>query len=443
MNMTWLGVGALGGIIAGGWEHIKHIFNSLRSIAFVSVTLYGRSATAFLMDTLRNKKFIRLQGRMYSDRFNYCRNTGKFHTIPLEQFHDKSFLVSVKKTIMLATIDRPNYCTLTFLRGFDIDSYVSDLCKKWDISKSDVSENNSKRFTVTTVSGHIGKHVLAQKANEVPQEKETSVGDVTDQGLSDWRRIYRVIGYTPDDLVEPQPLKAFDCLYYDDTILEAIQEAETWVSFKEWYHERSIAWKRGWLLCGEPGTGKTAFVRALAQQLDFPVFRFDLATMSNQDLSENWDSIRGNSPCIALFEDIDAVFDKRKNIARTEMNLGVTFDCFLQILDGIGVSDGVFHIITTNHIDKIDPALGIALADGKGSTRPGRVDRVLKFDKLTEEQMQHMAENILKEFPRSSWDDLFTGERETGAQFKDKCCRRALKLLWKKERNTEQCACNP
>jgi hypothetical protein len=106
-----------------------------------------------------------------------------------------------------------------------------------------------------------------------------------------------------------------------------------------------------------------------------------------------------NVPCIALIEDIDNVFHGRENISRKHGMMSflmaskkkdgeadqpppspLTFDCLLNCLDGVDRCDGVFTIVTTNSIDKIDPALGQPrkLPDGTVefiSSRPGRIDK--------------------------------------------------------------------
>ena len=67
---------------------------------------------------------------------------------------------------------------------------------------------------------------------------------------------------------------------------------------------------------GPPGTGKTALVRAFAEDLDLPIYVFSLAQMSNGTLMDCWKNLQLNIPCIALIEDIDNIFDGRKNICQ-------------------------------------------------------------------------------------------------------------------------------
>lgn len=63
-----------------------------------------------------------------------------------------------------------------------------------------------------------------------------------------------------------------------------------------------------------PGTGKTAIARAIAEDLDMPLFVYALGQLLNEELEKSWAEIQAHIPCIALFEDFDNVFEGRQNI---------------------------------------------------------------------------------------------------------------------------------
>ena len=66
---------------------------------------------------------------------------------------------------------------------------------------------------------------------------------------------------------------------------------------------------------------------------------------------------------IVIFEDIDSIFIGRENVS-SKAKKQVTFSGFLNALDGVRSKEGMIVFMTTNHIEKLDPAL----------IRPGRCD---------------------------------------------------------------------
>ena len=63
-----------------------------------------------------------------------------------------------------------------------------------------------------------------------------------------------------------------------------------------------------------------------------------------------------------------------------------------------------------------------------GSTRPGRIDRVLELGELDEAGRRKLASRILEEWP-GEWETVIDeGLGDTAAQFQERCTRRALQL---------------
>jgi len=241
----------------------------------------------------------------------------------------------------------------------------------------------------------------------------------------------RLLEGGPDDHGQPCYSDALSSLALTENMKKVYAEVKVWLANEKWFKERRIPWKKGYLCYGEAGTGKTAFIRALAQELDLPIMVFDLSTMTNREFNEFWQEAIIYSPCIVLIEDVDSIFDGRKNITSTDMNNGLSFDSFLNTLDGVENTDGILKFITTNNIEKIDPALGTPSAGDAMSSRPGRIDTVVEFTKLDRAGRYYIASRIFKDIPEKKWLYLVDeNDHDTGAQFQERCIRLACQLFW-------------
>jgi len=107
-------------------------------------------------------------------------------------------------------------------------------------------------------------------------------------------------------------------------------------------------------------------ISALAGELNLGACFITLssAAMTDQILIEALRKL--HKPCILIFEDIDALFHNRTANTRAML----TFSGLLNAVDGLVSAEGVLIIMTTNHKNRLDPAL----------LRCGRVDRHFMFD---------------------------------------------------------------
>jgi SpoVK/Ycf46/Vps4 family AAA+-type ATPase len=129
----------------------------------------------------------------------------------------------------------------------------------------------------------------------------------------------------------------------------------------------------GLLLYGPPGCGKTFLARATAGELGASFFGIGLHEVldmylgqSEHNLHEAFERARRNAPCVLFLDEVDAIGQKRSNLARSAARNVVVQ--LLTELDGIGSdNDGVFVLAATNQPWDVDAAL----------RRPGRLDRTL------------------------------------------------------------------
>jgi len=194
---------------------------------------------------------------------------------------------------------------------------------------------------------------------------ESTYYDFWAVGQSKYRDFYRVLRQLErEEMAAPAPLMpAGDAeRLYTNTIGFLRRGCQT-------LREHGVAQRRGVLLLGKPGNGKTMACRWIRAECG----RRGLCcrNVSVEEFSGALCDGRAHTlfqlqrPGVIFFDDFDsALRDRETNGTTTERTL------FLNGLDGIDVHVGVVYIFTSNaRLDEIDPAV----------RRPGRVDVTLTF----------------------------------------------------------------
>jgi SpoVK/Ycf46/Vps4 family AAA+-type ATPase len=169
--------------------------------------------------------------------------------------------------------------------------------------------------------------------------------------------------YKDEDL-----FKAINGATFDNLILPAMLKRELQEDFarffgsREVYERFGIPWKRGVLLIGPPGNGKTHTVKALINELKQPClyvrsFKSHYGT-EQENMKMVFERARKVTPCLLVMEDLDSLVDDSNR------------SFLLNELDGFAANTGVVVIATTNHPEKLDPAI---------LDRPSRFDRKYYF----------------------------------------------------------------
>lgn len=161
---------------------------------------------------------------------------------------------------------------------------------------------------------------------------------------------------------------------------ELLSDIRQFLSSRSYYLGLGVPYRRGYLLHGPPGCGKSSLVTALAGELRLAICVLSLSNRSLDDDSLN--NLLNTAPLrsIVLLEDIDRAFTNDSRI---------TMSGLLNALDGVAAQEGRLVFMTTNHVDKLDPAL----------IRPGRCDVKMEIGLMGNQQTKEM---FLKFFPNAS-----------------------------------------
>lgn len=144
---------------------------------------------------------------------------------------------------------------------------------------------------------------------------------------------------------------------------------EMFLQRRSWFEANKIPYRRGYLLHGSPGNGKTSVVRMMASvpELSATTLNWGDAEADDNSLGEMFEWAYEHAPAIVIMEDLDRHFSYA---AMAERLHRITMARLLNCLDGITTAEGVIVIATANDPSKLDPAI---------LSRPGRFDRVVEL----------------------------------------------------------------
>ncbi|KAH6880145.1 BCS1 N terminal-domain-containing protein [Thelonectria olida] len=194
--------------------------------------------------------------------------------------------------------------------------------------------------------------------------------------------VYSARGMDWVPLGDPRKKRPLGSVVLDEGVKESIVgDVKDFMDRQQWYVDRGIPYRRGYLLFGPPGSGKTSFIQALAGELDFSVAMINLSEMGMTDDKLAYLLTKLPKRSLLLLEDADAAFVNRRQRDSDGYNgATVTFSGLLNALDGVAAGEERIAFLTTNHIDRLDPAL----------IRPGRVDLMLRIGEATRFQAAQM-----------------------------------------------------
>jgi hypothetical protein len=166
----------------------------------------------------------------------------------------------------------------------------------------------------------------------------------------------------------------WDQLILDPNIVSLLKDDfDSFFEREAWFRKMRLPFRRGYLLHGLPGNGKSSAIRAMmtSRGLTAYTIRFFDEEIDDGDLEYLFILAAKEAPAIVLLEDIDRIFP-RTGHSKTKLSLQQLLNC----LDGVASSEGVITIASANDPTALDPAI---------LRRPGRFDRVIAFGNPTPE----------------------------------------------------------
>lgn len=186
-----------------------------------------------------------------------------------------------------------------------------------------------------------------------------------------------------------QPVNVDDLFYFPDSIGDQIiQEIETFWNSSDSYASRGFKHRRGYLLYGPQGSGKSSIVQQTVSAIKERGGVVFLCTCAPSLLTAGLGIFRlvePTRPVLCIFEDIDAIISQHGDKE------------ILSLLDGESQIDFVLNLATTNYPEKLDKRL---------VSRPRRFDRIHKVGMPSAEVREAYLKKKLPDAPKKEIDHL-------------------------------------
>ena len=184
--------------------------------------------------------------------------------------------------------------------------------------------------------------------------------------------------------------KSWDSIVLDPAIKREVRaNTINFLGKKNRWAEYGIPQKRGVLLAGEPGTGKTVICKALIAEADgVTCITTNAYGLSGDEyVTELYEMAQDLSPCIVFIEDIDLIGLNREEY---HYQSGPALLSLLNVLDGVEDKHGIVTVATTNNLESLDRAI---------SQRPSRFDCVVKIPPPSLEERKELLSLLCQKIP--------------------------------------------
>ncbi len=220
-----------------------------------------------------------------------------------------------------------------------------------------------EKFDLTIFSRDISLvNSLLEEAREIANPEDSTMVNIYRAEWSTWI------------LARKQPTRDLSSIVLNGNNKEIlIEDIKDFQSSESWYKRTGVPYRRGYLLHGPPGNGKSSIVIALASELNLNICVLTLSSkgINDEKLMTLCSEMPANS--LILLEDIDCAC-----IGRETEEGELSLSGLLNAIDGITATEGRIMFMTTNNIEKLDPAI----------IRPGRCDLNIQFNNSTQTQAE-------------------------------------------------------
>ncbi len=215
--------------------------------------------------------------------------------------------------------------------------------------------------------------------------------------------------FADGDLVERDRRYTWDDILLPHKVKRAVQtHVQGFLANRDRLRALGVKARRGLILEGRPGTGKTLLGKVLADTLGVS---FLWVTPRHVESPRSFDYIlrlaRFVAPTVVFLEDLDLFAEDRRG--KGWMGLGE----LMNQLDGAVENEDIITIATTNRLEVVEEAL---------RNRPGRFDRVLTLDTMDETCRRRLLVKLLAKAEVASEDMSYliaSTEDHTGAQLEE------------------------
>jgi len=173
------------------------------------------------------------------------------------------------------------------------------------------------------------------------------------------------------------PVKTEGLIHFPQTNMEkVVEEIQTFWSKEDKFREYELTYKRGIILWGPPGSGKSCTVQLIIKDVidrGGVVIKFTQPALFMQGMRDLRE-IQTDSPVVVLMEDIDSILEHYSE------------SMVLNILDGVDEVDKAVFLATTNYPER----LGARIIN-----RPSRFDKRFKIGHPNKESRRLYFEHII------------------------------------------------